>query len=588
MSTNNRSKNILNGVLETIQHLKKEKQSQRKHLKIITDSGIQIAEMIESSLDMFKMEENTYALEPKPCNLITIFQKLAVDLHMLAKQKGIHIHFYIDDNPMSDNQKFWVSGEYRLLQNLFANLVKNAMEASPHNENVRVDMDYQNSEMAMIQIHNMGVVPENLRDQFFDRYTTAGKKGGTGLGTYSAKLITKTHGGRIEFETDETMGTILFVTLPRATEPEENDQEDAEKQSMAFTLQGSVLIADDNLINQQVLKGLLEDHDIALDMVENGLEAVQKVESNKYDLILMDMEMPVMDGREAIQHIRKKYPDTILPIIALTAHNLAIEDINQNDNLINDIITKPIQPERMFNMLRSYLQVLPVTQVLETQDTKESFNKKDTTSQILNLDKALRQLMGKRYLLENVMQSFKKDHFNAPDIVKQLIESNQLSTAQRKVHSIKGLAGTIGAQMLQTVSQELETAIKHQMFPKIDNLLHSFRKSLDPVLEKIDQVLVNKESTDTEDPSLSNELSDQLNALEKNMNHLYTLLVDCDSEANDACNECLPALDFLTQNTEDQLMLDQLRQCLKNYLFDDAASIIEKLSDKLGLGLRKG
>jgi CheY-like chemotaxis protein/HPt (histidine-containing phosphotransfer) domain-containing protein len=591
MSEKIRTKRLLDEVLGDIQHLKKEKKSQIKYLKLISDSGIQISEMIESSLDMFRMEEKTYEFTPCPCDLVAIFQKLSADLNSLARQKNLNLEFYIIDQPMNDSLSYWVLGEYRLLQNLFANLIKNAIEASPINKQIRIDIDNQDARSAMIQIHNLGVVPESIRDRFFDRYTTSGKKSGTGLGTYSAKLITRTHQGKIWFETDETMGTILFVTLPTTQKPED-DSDKTEKKSFQLSIKGTILIADDNLINQQVLKGLLEDFPIILDLVENGQEAVEMVMAGKYDLILMDMEMPVMDGREAIKRIRQHFSHKELPVIVLTAHNLEIEDFNHTDQIINDIIIKPIQPEILFNTLQKYLS----SDVAEIADVANNDTKKDTTregqqkienQEILNIDLALKQLMGKRYLLDNVMQSFRKDHFNAYEIVKQLLESNQLADAQRKVHSIKGLAGTIGAQSLQRTAQELETAIKNEMESTFKRLLISFRKRLEPVINQIDKILPDQNINDNKEADLSNDLTDQLNHLEKRLNNLYELLIDCDSEANDACEECLHALDYLTQNTEDRSLIDQLKHCLKNYLFDDAALTLEKICEKLGLKINQ-
>jgi len=581
ISDKNRAQRILNEVLDNIQQLKKEKQSQIKYLKLIEDSGIQIAEMIENSLDIFKMEENTYAFDPGPCNLVAIFNKLTSDLTRLVRQKNLHLEFYINDQQMLDDHTFWVSGEYRLLQNLFANLIKNAIEASPLNEKIRIDIDPQNAKSAMIQIHNMGVVPESIRDRFFDRYATSGKKSGTGLGTYSAKLITRTHQGDIWFETDDAIGTILFVTLPTAQAPS-IDNKESETETVQPRLTGSILIADDNLINQQVLKGLLEDHLIDLDMVENGQEAVQKVMTEHYHLILMDLEMPVMDGREAIKRIRQKFSHLDLPIIALTAHNMEIEDFNHTGHMLNDIIIKPIQPERLFKVLRNYLSPDSKNETRVVPDNKEK--KPETVSQqILNIDQALRQLMGKRYLLDNVMQAFRKDHYNAPEVINQLIESDQLSTAQRKAHSIKGLAGTIGAQKLQRAAQELETALKDKLLSKLNQLLISFGENLYPVIEQIDKILPDNISLENEEPAISNKIADQLDALENNVSHLHALLIDCDSEANDACDECLPALDYLTQNSNVRSLLDQLKQSLKNYLFDDAASVLEEICEKLGL-----
>jgi len=586
---NNQIKTVLNDILENVSKFKKEKESQKQSLKLIADSGNQISEMIENSLDMFKMEEGTYDFNPSPCNLIEVFNKLTSDLDFIARQKNVQLQYFIDDQPLLSENQFWISGEFRLLQNLFANLLKNAIEASPSGEIVRIDLDHQPEDKSIIQIHNMGVVPKNLRDCFFDRYATSGKKGGTGLGTYSAKLITKTHRGSIRFETDESMGTILFVSLPSAQQPEASKKQDLTPSYTEITLKGKVLMADDNPINQQVIKGLLEDHSIHLDMVENGQMAVDQVIESNYDLVLMDMEMPVMDGREATEMIRKQFSHTDLPIIALTAHNLDLVEFNQNLVLINDVITKPVQPSKLYETLQKYLENVSKTNQApkpDTDDPKTEHSQKKMSSQVLNLDKALHQLLGKRDLLETVMESFRKDHVNSCEIIKELIESNQLSSAQLKVHSVKGLAGTIGASMLQGVAQELETALKKNMVSKFNQLLISFQECLDPVIDEIGKVLPPK-TPKKNDPELSDTLSEQLTSLEKNMNQLYELLLDCDSDANDVCDECLPALEFLTQNTNDRLMLDKLKHHLKNYLFDDAAEVLETLTHQLGMDLNK-
>ncbi|MBF0451345.1 MAG: response regulator [Candidatus Magnetomorum sp.] len=583
-ASNQRTNNTLEDVLYRIRLMKKEKCLQQSWLKMIVDSGNQLSEMIENSLDTFKMEENTYVFTPSPCNLADIFNKLARDLDSQIRKKNISLEVFIDGRQMLPEGTFWVSGEFRLLQNLFGNLLKNAIEASPEDEKVRVDFDPQQKDMFLIRINNKGVVPEILRDRFFDRYATHGKKSGTGLGTYSAKLIAKTHRGNIRFETDETSGTTLFVLLPSSPEPEPDKEHETDSFSLKkvdFTLQGTILMAEDNPINQQVIKGLMEDHDILLDIAENGQEVVQIQNLLKYDLILMDMEMPVMDGSEAIQIIRKQYAHDELPILSLTAHDLALSEINQPKIIINDVISKPIQPDHFFKILRKYLKSVPVTQTLNNSEPE----KRVLANDILNLDRALQQLMGKRHLLENIMQSFKKEYFNAPEAIKKLIENKQFQSAQRKIHTIKGLAGTIGAPMLQKAAQDLENAITDRMLPGVNQLISSFRQNLDPVIETIEKLLPGSPKESVE-PSLSNDLAEQLTLLEKNLDRFYELLLDSDSEANDACDLCYSALSYLTQNTDDRLLLDQLKQNMKNYLFDDAATILKTLTQKLGLELQ--
>ena len=579
---------ILEEILQNIQWIKKEKRTQLNWLQLISESGNQIAEMIENSLDMFKMEENTYIFNPKPCNLTNIFKKLNSDLDLLSRQKNIKLSF-LKGNSNLLLEDFWVSGEYRLLLNLFANLIKNAIEASPSDEEVKIQVDYKDTDQSIIKIHNKGVVPEALRSCFFERYATHGKKSGTGLGTYSAKLIAKTHNGDIDFKTDNLEGTTLFVTLPASNTPDidKNDIKDQiVNNTVDFQLQGKIMIAEDNPINQMVLKGLMEDHNVIVDIAENGLEVVQVKDLSKYDLVLMDMEMPVMDGFETTQIIRQRHSHKELPVVALTAHELDINEINQKQILINDIIPKPIQPLHYFECLKKYLNSTPKQQNYQKFEYIEQNNKSNKeSSEILNMDRALKQLMGKRNLLENIMRSFKKEHLNAPEVIKKLIENKQFQSAQLKIHTIKGLAGTIGAPMLQKAAHDLEVAIKDRMLPKLNQLISSFRQSLDPVIDTIENN-ISDTFKENDPPDLSEKLSKQLESINENINYLYSLLIESDSEANDACEDCLPAISYLIQNTDDDRLLDQLKHNMKAYLFDEAAEILKKISLKLGLELQ--
>ena len=110
-----------------------------------------------------------------------------------------------------------ILGEKLLCYSLFANLIKNAAEASPRKQVLTISFEQQ-EKMSMVAIHNMGCVPEQIRDTFFDKYTTSGKTHGTGLGTYSARLITETQNGEISMNSSEEAGTTITVSLPKGEE----------------------------------------------------------------------------------------------------------------------------------------------------------------------------------------------------------------------------------------------------------------------------------------------------------------------------------------------------------------------------------
>jgi len=188
----------------------------RKYLKIIEESGMRMLNMINLSLDMFKMERNTYQFKPVPVNVAQVIRKIVKDTKSIAMTKKLSVATLINGKPADREEVFSIQGEELLCYSLLANLIQNALEASPEGERITAEMTDQD-DMSVIRIHNMGAAPEDIRDRFFDKYATSGKESGTGLGIYSAKLIAETHRGSIHLETSEEKGTAVTVRLPRRT-----------------------------------------------------------------------------------------------------------------------------------------------------------------------------------------------------------------------------------------------------------------------------------------------------------------------------------------------------------------------------------
>ena len=182
-------------------------------LETIRDSGYKMLEMINLSLDLVKMERGSYLLDPSPVDLLAVIRKILKDFIDLTRGKTLAAQIYIGDRLSRESDTFIVQSEELLCYSMFSNLLKNAIEASPFERTITVYLSKE--EFHTISIHNMGVVPEEIRDSFFEKYSTAGKKNGTGLGTYSAKLIIETHGGSIDYESSEEYGTTIISQLPK-------------------------------------------------------------------------------------------------------------------------------------------------------------------------------------------------------------------------------------------------------------------------------------------------------------------------------------------------------------------------------------
>jgi len=203
-------KTPLNAVIGYSALLKEErrlKPEERKMLEKIEDSGYQMLELINRSLDIYKMESGTYQYHIDFVDILDVLQKVIADTKNLSSRKHLSLEFLTDAIP----DKLIVQGEELLCYSIFANLIKNAIEASPKSGQITISLSEKDT--TIISIHNQGTVPKEIRDKFFDKYITAGKQEGTGLGTYSAKLMAETQGGSIHVETSEETGTTVTVLL---------------------------------------------------------------------------------------------------------------------------------------------------------------------------------------------------------------------------------------------------------------------------------------------------------------------------------------------------------------------------------------
>ena len=213
--------NALVGVPEIIAQEGNLNPHQRQMLSMIEQAGYQMIDMINRSLDLFKMERGTYEFTPEPVNLIQTVARILEETQRLAMGMGLTVSVTVNGNPVRESQVFTVEGEELLCYSLLANLLKNAMEASPKDGCVTVA--FESGETALVRVHNSGTVPIKIRERFFDKYVTAGKQKGTGLGTYSAKLIAETQRGSIELEASDTEGTAVVVRLPHCSEETSDD-----------------------------------------------------------------------------------------------------------------------------------------------------------------------------------------------------------------------------------------------------------------------------------------------------------------------------------------------------------------------------
>ena len=191
--------------------------AQKKLLEMIRESGFKMLNMINFSHDLYKMETGSYKLEPMVVNILPILKSITDELSSLMDAKRMRAEIFLGNAAPGPAAEFNLIGEGLLFYSLFANIVKNAIEASPYNEKITIRL--QKNGKRMITVHNQGMIPLEIQPVFFDKYVTHGKKNGTGLGAYSARLISNTLKGELYFRTSAEDGTCLIMEFPDPIDP---------------------------------------------------------------------------------------------------------------------------------------------------------------------------------------------------------------------------------------------------------------------------------------------------------------------------------------------------------------------------------
>jgi len=323
--------------------------------------------------------------------------------------------------------------------------------------------------------------------------------------------------------------TILSIFNLFTTESSVNSYEAGNKNKDIAALKGvRILLAEDNLLNQQIATEILEDEGLVIDVANNGQEAVDMVNKKAYAMVLMDMQMPIMDGLEATRTIRKNFSNDDLPVLAMTAN---ASDADRQKCLASGMdahITKPIDPDLLFTEIAKWIKpnnTPPITNKTLAITTKET----QTIPEIKGVDTnlGLKVAAGKVSLYIKMLKTFSTDQVNAVENIKKAIEKNDFATGQLIAHTLKGTCGSIGATELQNKAEILESHLKEKMsHAKIVELLDVIQPRLLLVIGSIHELLPNKEKTN-ETTALNEEEVKSL------ILHLSELLASDDTEANE-------------------------------------------------------
>jgi ABC-type amino acid transport substrate-binding protein/DNA-binding response OmpR family regulator/anti-sigma regulatory factor (Ser/Thr protein kinase) len=336
-------------------------------------------------------------------------------------------------------------------------------------------------------------------------------------------------------------------------------------------LTGEVLLVEDNPVNQQVAQEILSQMGLEVEIVGNGLEAIDALQRRDYDLVLMDIQMPEMDGYETTRRIRAEPSYDKLPVIAMTAHAMSGERERCLAAGMNEHISKPIDPARLFAVLNRWLKSVEQApqQVLVEHDEGLPVDIPG-----IDLRWGLERIGGNKRLFLKLLREFAANHRNAIETIERQLVEGDREDARRELHTLKGVASNIGARILQQEAGNLEQLLVADGRGDVE-LPQSFRYAFTTLFDGLSTLGAPGKPAVSAAGAVDTTIGE--GDLDDLLGRLQQMLIEGSPEAT----TLLGPLEKLLTDTEHREQLNQIGALLENYEFDFALPILRKITTKL-------
>jgi len=480
----------------------------------INTAGHHLLEIVNDVLDLSKIEAGGLMLEQRDFSLARVVDHALGILGERASAKGLEIAQHIDPTV-----PHLLKGDPLRVGQILLNMLGNAIKFSQHGR-ISVRAGVLDSTAATVclrlEVEDQGIgITTEQQSRLFDAFSqaddsTSRRYGGTGLGLSIIRRLAERMGGEAGVHSTPGEGSTFWVTawlgkgqagasaMPLPELALVPDTPTPEKQLAEAYCGTRLLLVEDDPINRAVARALLEQVGLHVDLAGNGLEAIEQVKHNDYALVLMDVQMPEMDGLKATRAIRQMPGSAAhLPILAMTA-NAFQEDRQQCIAAgMNDHIGKPIDPQGLYTTLLRWLSPAAMPRQASATRGKEMLQNEDQQVRLmlgsiggLNIDAGLKSMRGKVKVYAHMLALFASSHGEDIVTMRTSLARGDRTVAQRIAHTLKGLAATLGAETLQRDAQALELAV-HQNLDETTVVarMDALALSLDPLLQAITQAM---------------------------------------------------------------------------------------------------
>lgn len=476
--------NAILGFQDLLKNTKLNKE-QQEYVNSIDFAGRNLLVIINDILDISKIEAGKFIFEETAIQISKNLQSVIELVEHRAAEKNIKITTKID----SQIPKIVIGDDARLTQ-ILLNLIGNAIKFTENGE-VRVEIEVKEERNNIIYCNfyvidsGIGISEENLQ-RIFDRFTQGTsainrKYGGTGLGLTIVQQLIELQGGQISVTSELNKGSVFKFTLPFKLDIEAhlNNSEDGHVNIEYDITKLTILLVEDMVLNQNLIKKIMQKWKVKLDIANNGIQALAKLKTNHYDLILMDIQMPEMDGYEATKHIRSNENDDlkIIPIIALTAHASSSEAEKCINLGMNAYLAKPFNAEHLKRLI-----------IQQTQLRLQKHEVNNNSKKHYNLNYLKEHAEGDFAFLKEMIEIFLKESPILIDELKESIASENYQKIKISSHSMKGIFLTLGIKKAGQLIREIELLAdnkeKIEEIKKLCSEIESIYKDCKTLLEE--------------------------------------------------------------------------------------------------------
>ena len=462
---------------------------QRDYLEKIDSSAGVLLHLIDDLLDLAKVEAGKLTLEAITFSLTTVLATVQSIIQVKAGEKGLRL--MVTTDPATPE---YLVGDPHRLQQVLLNLLSNAVKFTAQGDIVLTvhplpDDGNQTTLEFLVRDTGIGMTSTQISG-IFEQFSqadgsTTRRYGGTGLGLSISRQLAALMGGSIEVVSMPDHGsTFTFTARFHRGSDADLPSEPVLSPAVLTALRGRrVLVAEDQPINQQVVREVLEQVGVVVTLAGDGQEAVAMVDAAVFDVVLMDIQMPNLDGYEATRLIRERLPADRLPIIAMTAHGQAEEREKCRAVGMNDHLVKPVKAEQLYTCLARWVQ--PHTGVMPPDSVSLPREQCDSVPEELPgfaVPEGIAHLRGNAKLYRNLILEFGRTHGDDAAEIGAALTADHLDHGRRMAHALRGVAGGLKATRVHRLATDLEAALQHgqrdvaaQLLPQLAEALAEIR-----------------------------------------------------------------------------------------------------------------